>query len=253
MKKLNQSKPVSVAQLDNQRAYVPAGSREIMITDLQIAEHQKKLAASRAAHLRDRDYEGYFITFGKHERQQSFFDIVPLLSDRDYWRTLRKVWIEAKIILPEKRNWLQLLQLNRPGREHHLMTGVERAALAAMPDKIKIWRGCGNRFGVRGFSWTLDRKVAVVFADSAWWPRCRRLGKRLLVQATCRKSDVIAFFKSSNESEILINPKHVTVLRTSRASAPKKKDPEEVKRELKDSAAAILASLLQPESQPAEN
>jgi hypothetical protein len=39
-----------------------------------------------------------------------------------------------------------------------------------------------------------------------------------VVEATCRKADVLAFIEERQESEIVVDPKHVTVLRTRPAS-----------------------------------
>lgn len=219
------------------------------------ADCQKNLEKMRAAYLRDGNYGRYLSTFNEHEQLRPFLDIIPRLSAQEYWQLLREVWIDVEVMLPNKEIWLELLQWQSPGREH-LMTDAERAELAAMPDTIEIWRGCGDRSAVRGFSWTIDRERAVFFADYASGPRRQWLGqsgtKRLLVKATCRKKDVLAYFTTRNESEIVVNPDHVTVLRVSRAPAPKPKDPMKIKRELEKMAAEIRALFDQPQTVPAE-
>jgi hypothetical protein len=215
------------------------------------ADCQKNLEKMRADYLRDGNYDSYLRTFNEHEQLRPFLEIIPKLSPREYWQLLREVWISVDVMLPNKQIWLELLQWEWPGREH-LMTDAERADLAAMPDEIKIWRGCGDQSAVRGFSWTLDRERAVFFADYACGPRRQWLGlsstKRILVEATCRKSDVLAYFTNRSESEIVVDPKHVTVLRTSRAPAPKEKTVEEIMQHLAEVSASVRASMNQPQN-----
>jgi len=219
----------------------------------QMAECQGKFEEMRTTYLRDGNFLRYLITFESHERLQPFLDIIPRLSDREYWKILREVWIGAEVILPDKQIWLQLLRLNRPGREH-LMTESEHAALADMPDTIQLWRGCGHESTALGLSWTLDQKRALVFADYACGPRRQLLGLRgikpILVEATCRKKDVLAYFTARQEAEIVINPEHVTELRIFRLPALKREDPMEIKQQLENEAPAIIASMDQPANQP---
>jgi hypothetical protein len=68
------------------------------------------------------------------------------------------------------------------------------------------------------------------------------------VEATCRKSDVLAYFTNRSESEIVVDPKHVTVLRTSRAPAPKEKTLEEIMQHLAEVSASVRASMNQPQN-----
>ena len=184
-----------------------------------LAACQKEFEELRAMKLHEGNFLGYLITFESHERLQPFIDIIPRLSDQEYWKILREVWTGAEVVLPDKQVWLRLLQWRRPGREH-LMTGVERTALAAMPAEIKIWRGCGDRSAVRGLSWTLDRDRAVSFAERACGERIRHLTglcgtTPLLVEATCYKSDVLAYITEREEAELVVRPRTVNVRKKS--------------------------------------
>ena len=98
------------------------------------------------------------------------------------------------------------------------MTESERIKLASLPDVIKIWRGCGERSAKRGLSWTLDRDLAIYFANYACgFRRQMLLGQRdttpLLVEATCEKRDVLAYYMEREESEIVISSRKVNVAR----------------------------------------
>jgi hypothetical protein len=123
-------------------------------------------------------------------------------------------------IMPHDHLWLDLLQSTRPNRES-LMSTEEHAALAAMPDELKIWRGCGNDAGERGISWTTEKKKAEFFANYACGSRRAFLtgaaGTRpTVVSAVCSKEDVLAYFTERDESEILVDPSKLRSVKATR-------------------------------------
>ena len=173
----------------------------------------------REQRLRNKDYWGYLLTYDSHKRFHQFVKIVPRLSPGQYWQLLREVWMMVEVVQPDKRKWLSLLESKRPDRKS-LMTQQEHKGLARLSDEIEIWRGYGHKAGLRGLSWTLDRKKAEWFASYACGGRRALLATEqhgstpIIVEATCHKSDVLAYFIEREESEIVVNPKNVTVLRT---------------------------------------
>jgi len=81
------------------------------------------------------------------------------------------------------------------------MEQEERKALAALPDRLTIYRGVHIKKGtLRGLSWTLDRERAEWFANR--WAKRRPY----LVQAQVLKSDVRAHFLDRGEAEIVVLP-----------------------------------------------
>ena len=81
------------------------------------------------------------------------------------------------------------------------MEQEERKALAALPDRLTIYRGVHIKKGtLRGLSWTLDRERAEWFANR--WAKRRPY----LVEAEVLKSDVRAYFLDRNEAEIIVLP-----------------------------------------------
>lgn len=175
----------------------------------------------RLERLRKKDFSGFIQTFSSHDRFKPFLKIIPRLSPAEYWKLLGEVWIDIEVIQPDQQTWLRLFQSKRPSREN-LMTSEEHEMLAKMPAILEIWRGCGDESGVYGLSWTLDRKRAESFADYAIGIRRQNLSgvqiqrdvKPIIVKAKCKKSDALAYFAAREEAEIVINPKHVTVLKT---------------------------------------
>jgi hypothetical protein len=170
--------------------------------------------------LRMRDFSGYVLSFHPQERFGAFLEIVPQLTDPEYWEMVREVWMTQETIRPNERKWLELLQSPRACREA-LMSQAERTELAAMLDQIEIWRGCGTPSGVKGLSWTSRRKQADFFAEYACDARRRFMTgeagtEPLVVSAVCRKADVLAYFTEREESEIVLDPdclRSVTILR----------------------------------------
>lgn len=178
------------------------------------AEFQEK----RSALLLAGDFERYLLSFGSHERFAAFRKIHRKLTDADFWRLLGDVWTAAEVIEPDKRVWLSLFQSTRPQREL-LMTDTERATLAALPQTLEIWRGCGHADGWRGMSWTLDKVKATWFANEYAGGGRRQLLARDFVgtephffKAHCQKADVIAYFNERDESEIVINPSRLKII-----------------------------------------
>ena len=160
----------------------------------------------------------YLGSFASEQRFQPFLEIIPRLTDEEYWWLLRDVWTGEEEVMPQMPNWLRLFESKRPGREH-LMTDPERASLDTMPDVIQLWRGCGHDSAVRGMSWTTDKKMAKFFAGYACGPRRHYLTGRndrthIIVEATCRKIDVLAYITERQESEIVVNPNYVAVQRS---------------------------------------
>jgi hypothetical protein len=171
--------------------------------------------------LRDKDISDYLRYQPSHERFDAFLEIVFQLSPKQYWKFLREVWVECEAIDPNKLTWLRLLQSKKQNREF-LMTRKEHKALEKLPKILRIWRGCGHKGGARGLSWTLEREQAEFFAGYAVGIRRRMWGiahvgpdtNPIIVEAECKKSNVLAYFMERAESEIVVNPKHLTILKT---------------------------------------
>jgi len=194
----------------------------------EIEAGMRKLEERQAEHLRDGKYSNYLNCFPEEARLEPFIEIIPRLSDSQYWSLLRDVWTTSELIIPDMHTWLDLYQAKRPGREH-LMTDGERHALAAMPEVITIWRGCGYRSAVGGLSWTTDQDRADVFARIACGSRRRLLTGQAgteptVAVGTCRRADVLAYITGCQESEIVVDPKNVTLVRT--YQVPKDSEPD---------------------------
>jgi hypothetical protein len=136
-------------------------------------------------------------------RFESSYSRLPLILElRPYMR--ESVWFR---LLGEE--WSGCDNIGVHGREirravgakaniKQMMTASERRKLEAMPEKVTVYRGCGNR-NLRGLSWSTDRAIAEKF------PKMMRYHAPdpILATAEVFKRDIVAFKTGRNESEII--------------------------------------------------
>lgn len=129
----------------------------------------------------------------------------PLLSEQDAALFLSQAWIisEAPNLDP---NWSKrgLLSLFRAIDPQKLMSGEEYALFRGLDDVVTIYRGVTsyNAKNIKAMSWTLDRDTAEWFAH--------RFGEDGTVyKAQIAKEHIYAVYTGRNESEVIIDPKHL--------------------------------------------
>jgi hypothetical protein len=90
------------------------------------------------------------------------------------------------------------------------MTASERQQLAALPDRVSIYRGVNAYSEPSGISWTLDRERAEWFARRfPLRPDYPGLVWSELIEGRVLQRRIIALFQSRQESEIVVFPRHV--------------------------------------------
>jgi hypothetical protein len=143
------------------------------------------------------DGQSYVRLHERPYRFQALQQINRRVTDADYWRLVREVWIDSENIRQNFAGWQRLWSAPRPCKEE-CMIPEERDALASKPASFPIWRGLGFRGRPQGLSWTIDRDKAVWFAQRFGGGRAGRL-----VHAQVERSHVHAFFQGRKESEIV--------------------------------------------------
>ena len=116
-----------------------------------------------------------------------------------------EVWIDSENLRQHRADWLKIWTALPDSRL--TMNEDERAALRALPDRIRVFRGFQKfrKRGLRGLSWTTDRAKAEYFAQ-----RFSVLGQRgFVASGTVRKSNVLAYFSGRMESEVVVLPDNV--------------------------------------------
>ena len=100
---------------------------------------------------------------------------------------------------PDRATAAQLFRIVRPC---DIMSAEDVAALEELPARLTIYRGCSTseaQGGAFGLSWTLSRAVAEWFA----WRYDAADRGRVVLCTTIDRADVLAYFRTRGEDEII--------------------------------------------------
>ncbi len=129
----------------------------------------------------------------------------PYLSIEDFSSILADIWVMAECTNGDVNvNKRKLAAMFRRADPSVLMDEAERSQLAALDDPVTVYRGVTshNARNIRALSWTLDYDTAAWFAH--------RFGEEGTVyEAQISKEHIFALFNGRNESEIVLDPKHL--------------------------------------------
>lgn len=101
---------------------------------------------------------------------------------------------------------LEILTVILPdGAAPEMMTADERAALAALPETVTVYRGADRGVNEHGLSWSLDRAVAARFPFLMRY----RAARPVLLTATVRRDLIVAVKLDRQEVEVIT--KHAAV------------------------------------------
>lgn len=129
----------------------------------------------------------------------------PFLSEQDFASVLADAWTrtEAPNNDPNlsKRDLLSMFKSTDPAL---LMDSDDYHQFLSLDNTITVYRGVTsmNAKNIKALSWTLDRDIAEWFAH--------RFGENGSVyEAQIQKEYIYAYFGSRNESEVIVDPKHL--------------------------------------------
>jgi len=161
-----------------------------------------------------------------HERPfrlDSFLFICSDLPANEYWELLREIWVDTEGPSVNQDIWLELFTRPYPKRRK-MMTGKERRTLsqASKSGELNIYRGFVTNVETEedyeedidregGISWTLD------YSQAEWFARrflVKGNGVGMVAEAICKPKDVIGYFESRGEREIVIDPSKIRILRS---------------------------------------
>lgn len=141
--------------------------------------------------------KSYYLAFLKYA--------APALSENDLGQMLSSAWILNE--MPNQDPNIskgELVNLFRSVSLEYLMDEEEFQQYQELEDPVTIYRGVTSYIAknIRALSWTLDRDTAEWFAH--------RFGEEGTVyEAQIQKSHILAFFGGRNESEVVVDPKHL--------------------------------------------
>lgn len=143
--------------------------------------------------------QSYRLTFIKY--------IKPYLSMLDFSELLADAWVcsenpnqDANVSIALATKWF------KQADKQMLMTEEDYQIYADLPDKFKVYRGVAVGGNPQGLSWTQDKNKASWFAH-----RFDKEDSKGYVQyGTAMKEDVLAYFNTRDENEIVINIKSLS-------------------------------------------
>lgn len=139
----------------------------------------------------------YYLTFLKFT--------APVLSQEDLGQLLAHAWILEECPNQDRNvSKRELLALFRSVPPELLMDEEEHTVYRSLDDPVTVYRGVTsyNAKNIKALSWTLDRETAEWFAH--------RFGEEGTVyEAQIPKKYILAFFNGRNESEVVVDPKHL--------------------------------------------
>lgn len=140
--------------------------------------------------------KSYRLTFLKFvEQDLSREDMSKLLADA--WTTSENPNQDVNVSLTLATKWF------KKADKHVLMDEEDYKVYESLPGVFKVYRGVSVSRNPHGMSWTVNKEKAVWFAN-----RFNTADESGYVQAaTAHKEDVLAYFNTMGEDEIVINTK----------------------------------------------
>jgi len=128
----------------------------------------------------------------------TFFEsIKEYLSEKDFAEILVDFWAAYGITNASKTKFLLWF---REANRSYLMNKGEQKTYNALPDKVTIYRGVSDPKYKYGFSWTIDKRIALWFAN-----RYEEKGA-CVYECIVDKKDIICYLEIRNEKEAIIEP-----------------------------------------------
>jgi hypothetical protein len=127
------------------------------------------------------------------------------LGTPQYWELVGEVWRDSENIRENRKGWSDIWLGNASNR-HHAMTESDREVFSGLRNRFRIYRGDMFWNPDHGWSWTLSRAKAIWFAHR--FTEKDGLANRggFVHTAYVEKADVLAYFGSRDEKEIVVDP-----------------------------------------------
>ena len=133
----------------------------------------------------------------------TFFKYIScFLSDKDYAELLADAWTTSENPNQDVNVSLSHAErLFRKANKKLLMTSKEYMVYNNLPETFTVYRGVAKGRNPKGMSWTRNRKTA------EWFSNRFNIGSEsgYVQMATANKKDVLAYFNSRDEDEIVIS------------------------------------------------
>lgn len=169
----------------------------------QLAEKQRLVERARS----EQEWSTYVWLHERPWRLQALLDVADRCDDVEWWLLARDVWIDSENVHEHYDEWRSIFTSDHDNRAA-LMLDDELDVLAAKGERFTIYRGCAEPDFV-GLSWTLDRERATWFAQRS--ARLHGGDHGWLLVGRVRRSNVVAYFTTRSEEEIVVLPEQVSI------------------------------------------
>jgi hypothetical protein len=143
-----------------------------------------------------REASDYLYRCDSFGRLPKLLELHHQMQPDEWLRVVGEQWSGCDNIGTHRLALRRLLPASGPVPE--MMTDEEQAAYFALPDRLTVFRGCGE-INMLGACWSLDREVAARFPTLNRY----RQAAPLLVTATVRRDRVLALKLDRDEAEII--------------------------------------------------
>lgn len=125
------------------------------------------------------------------------------LNKRAYAEFLADAWVtEENPNMDVNMSLEEAIQCFKKAEKRHLMTEEDYLYYNNLPSEIEVFRGVSKGRVELGLSWTDNREKAIWFMERF---KGKKMGEQKLLKATIRKDDVLAYFNTRNEQEIVVD------------------------------------------------
>lgn len=125
------------------------------------------------------------------------------LNKRAYAEFLADAWVtEENPNMDANMNLEEAIQCFKRADKRYLMTEADYLYYSNFPNEIEVFRGVSKGRVELGLSWTDNKEKAIWFMERF---KERNVGEQKLLKATISKKDVLAYFNTRNEQEVVVD------------------------------------------------
>lgn len=132
--------------------------------------------------------------------------VKPYLSLADFSNILSYAWTSSEN--PNKDvnvNINTLIKWFKEADKLSLMDKEEYIIYQNLPNELVLYRGISTKSNPKGISWTRNLETAKWFANRF------SISNNYILKAKVTKKDILCYFNSRNEDEVIINTKNIKV------------------------------------------
>lgn len=180
--------------------YSPKSNACINLQDEEALDYYRKEIME--PYIDKSDLTGIFFLLNKTYYLAFIKYIMPYLSERDMAEVLAHAWVAVENPNQDVNCSIEsLTKMFKNCNKQYLMTAEDYEVYKNLPEQFTVYRGVAVGRAHDGLSWTQNKEQAIWFANRF----NTKDEKGYLLAATINKSDVLAYFNTRNEEEIVVN------------------------------------------------